>query len=219
MPVGSSPCSQFRESAWFACTVAACAHMATNTASFDKSLCTPGLSLVLYTVLPSIMLLLSQIYVDVLCAKCCAKACSDICGCALCQGLCSQTCRTRSIRMDYAFSGGGATCRDFWQASGPEQTQPPVTAWRQAFRKTVESGIQLSEVSAEVASISVACNDPAPEFFTNLRRVSLTVQLAPDLTIKDYAQVSGRLCIKCPGRCVPRCPAIVQSGPVIVACH
>ncbi|GAB4817015.1 hypothetical protein N2152v2_004061 [Parachlorella kessleri] len=75
--------------------------------------------------------------------------------------------------MYYAFSGGGATCRDFWQASGPKQTQPPVTAWRQAFRKTVESGIQLSEVSAEVASISVACNDPAPEFFTNLRRVLL----------------------------------------------
>ncbi|GAB4816172.1 hypothetical protein N2152v2_003218 [Parachlorella kessleri] len=91
--------------------------------------------------------------------------------------------------MDWAFSGGGATCRDFWQASGPQQTQPPITAWRQAFKQTLGAGILLSGIPAGLASISVICNDPAPESQSDYRRVSLTAQLAPDLTIDELVYV------------------------------
>ncbi len=99
-------------------------------------------------------------------------------------------CRPRSLRSDYAFYADGISCRDFWQASGPKQTQPPITAWRQAFKQTLEAGIQSAKVAAKVASISVVCNDPPPEFSNDLRRVSLTAQLTPDLIFNDLALVS-----------------------------
>ncbi|GAB4817045.1 hypothetical protein N2152v2_004091 [Parachlorella kessleri] len=97
--------------------------------------------------------------------------------------------KPRSLRLDYAFSGGGATCRDFWQASGPKQTQAPITAWRQAFKQLLAAGELLSGVPTSVASMSVVCNDPAPGTQSDYRRVSLTAQLAPDLTLDELSRV------------------------------
>lgn len=95
---------------------------------------------------------------------------------------------SRTIRVDYGFAGG-PTCNDFWQASGPKQSQAPSTAYRFAFKTTVELGIESAGVSAKVASISLRCNDPAPQYQSDLRRVIATAKLTPDLNINDLYNV------------------------------
>ena len=65
-----------------------------------------------------------------------------------------------------------------------------MTAWRQAVKATFTAGIQDKGVSAAVASLSVVCNDPAPESQSDLRRLIITVKLTPDLTLDELNLVS-----------------------------
>ncbi|GAB4821814.1 hypothetical protein N2152v2_008860 [Parachlorella kessleri] len=100
----------------------------------------------------------------------------------------SAIAKSRTLRSDLAFAGG-PSCRDFWQASGPQQDQLPITAYRQAFLETLQKGIQDAFVSAQVASISVVCNDPPQGSPSDARRLILTAKLTPDLTISQFSDV------------------------------
>ena len=100
-----------------------------------------------------------------------------------------MACRSYTFRSDYLFLGfNGLTCRDFWQASGPKQDQPPVTAYRQAVKNTLLTAAQQVGVGVTVTSIKVVCNDPPPESGSSYRRIILTTELSP-LVLSDMILV------------------------------
>ncbi len=100
-------------------------------------------------------------------------------------------CRVYVVRLDCGFEGG-KTCQDFYRASRPTHSKPPVAAYRFAYRSTLDDIIQRRGIKGSVRKVAIRCNDPAPRFKSGLRRIVLTAQLPP-MSIHELISVMNAL--------------------------
>lgn len=97
------------------------------------------------------------------------------------------------IQVDYGVEND-LSCSDFWAQSKPAQSGVPATAWRSAFKGTFTAALKAQYIHAKVLNISITCEDPAPKYNSNMKRIRMAALFTP-MTFRKLANIKTGLIV------------------------